>query len=68
MISVPRNRLFYVSTGLGVTLVVAEDEDSAEEKTLRKVGTYNGVQNCREATQGDIAYVKAMGGYVPQGF
>ncbi len=63
-----RNRLYYVSTGLGATLVVAEDQDSAEEKTLRKVGTYNGVQDCREATEQDIEWVRAMGGYVPQGF
>lgn len=57
--------LFYASTGLGATLVKAEDEDEAYEKTLRKVGTYNGVKEVRKATERDIEWVRAMGGYVP---
>jgi hypothetical protein len=58
--------VYWLSTGCGVCLSEGKDEDETYERVLREVGTRNGVQEIREATASDIAYVKAMGGYVPK--
>lgn len=59
-------KLYYASTGCGAYIRLAEDEDDAYEKVLREVGTANGVNYVREATEQDIAWVREMGGYVPK--
>lgn len=59
-------KLYYASTGCGACIRLAEDEDDAYEKVLREVGTANGVNDVREATEQDIAWVRGMGGYVPK--
>ena len=59
-------QLYYAETGLGACIRVANDEDEAYEKLLKEVGTANGIQELREATDRDIAHVKAMGGRVPK--
>lgn len=61
-----KKKLFYAETGMGVTLLVADDEDSARSEALRRVGTVHGVHTVREATNRDIAWVSSMGGYVPK--
>jgi hypothetical protein len=58
-------KLFYLSTGMGACIRVAEDEDDAYEKVLREVGTDAGVDDVREATEQDIEWVRGMGGRVP---
>lgn len=60
-------KIFYVSTGLGCTLIKAKDAEQAERLALREVGTYNGVQSVQEATEDDIAWVRAMRGGVLNG-
>lgn len=56
--------IFYVETGIGCALIKASSIDQAEKKVISEVGTYNGVQRIRVATEEDIAWVKAMGGLV----
>ena len=58
-------KCFYLETGLGCCLLMAEDAASARRTVLREVGTRHGVQVVREATQRDISWVRAMGGDVP---
>lgn len=59
-------KLYYVTTGMGACLELAESKDIAYKNVLREVGTSWGVRNVREATETDVAWVKAMGGYVPE--
>ena len=58
--------LFYVETGMGACVRAAVDKAAAHEAALREVGTYNGVQVVRLATEDDLAWVRAMGGYIPE--
>jgi hypothetical protein len=60
-----KQKLFYVETGIGCSLMLAEDEDHAWTKARQAVGTYNGVNRVRKATKQDIAWVEGMGGYNP---
>lgn len=57
--------LFYASTGTGACIREAQDISSARATILREVGEYDGIKELRKATQADIAWVKGMGGYVP---
>jgi hypothetical protein len=61
--------LFYVETGIGCSIEYGRkgSENKVRERVLREVGTYNGVKRIREATKDDIAWVQAMGGYIPKG-
>ena len=59
-------KLYYVTTGMGACLCKAESDVEAHDKVLREVGTNWGVRSVREATETDIAWVKTMGGYVPE--
>jgi len=58
--------LFYASTGIGACIREARDIRSARAAVLREVGEYNGVKEVRKATPADIAWVKGMGGHVPE--
>lgn len=53
---------YYVTTGLGATIVYADDTETARAIALRRAGEYAGVQSVRPATAEDIAWVRAMGG------
>lgn len=57
--------LYYVETGRGCCIRCARSAEQAEREALREVGTYEGVQNVREATERDIEWVRGMGGRVP---
>ena len=57
--------LFYVVTDRGCGIRNARDEDAAWFQLEREVGV-NNVREVRPATADDIAYVEAMGGYVPK--
>lgn len=61
-----RKKLYYAETGMGATLLLAENEDSALAEALRCAGTAHGVKAVRAATDSDIAWVSAMGGRVPK--
>ena len=58
--------LFFAKTGRGVCIRAGTDIDEVEQKLLREVGTRDGVQDIRIATESDIAHVRGMGGRVPQ--
>lgn len=58
-------KVYYVQTGMGATLVEASTENAARSIVLREVGTYNGIQVSRLATDEDIQWVNAMCGGVP---
>jgi hypothetical protein len=57
--------LYYVETGRGCGIRRARSVEQARRKTLREVGTYEGVRLVREATQRDLNWVRGMGGSVP---
>lgn len=57
--------LYYVETGCGCGLREASSIEQAKRAALREVGTMNGVEAVRLATGDDIAWVRAMGGFVP---
>lgn len=58
--------LFYASTGIGACIREARDIRAARAAILREVGEYNGIKEIRKATEADIAWVKGMGGHVPE--
>ena len=58
--------LFYASTGMGACIREARDIRAARAAILREVGEYNGAREVRKATEADIAWVKGMGGHVPE--
>jgi hypothetical protein len=59
-------QLFYAETGLGACIRAGEDVDDVYDSLLAEVGTRNGVDDVRPATEADIDYVRCMGGYVPK--
>ena len=61
--------VFYFESGKGAGLraFASDDIDAAKEAILREVGTYDGVELVRWATEQDRAYVRAMGGFAPAG-
>ena len=61
----PTHSHYYVSLeGRGCGIRVGTCEDDIWNQMAREVGT-NAVQEIREATEADIAYVRGMGGRVP---
>jgi hypothetical protein len=59
-------KLIFVSTGNGrCTIHIGTSVGSVKRAVLRSVGTMVGVKEAREATPKDIAWVRGMGGYVP---
>lgn len=58
--------IYYVETEMGCTLVEARNTDHAYNQVRREVGTYHRIGEVRKATAHDIAWVRAMGGYVPE--
>lgn len=61
-----KHKLFMIATGCGACLRFGTSEDSVRRAVLREVGTDNGVESVREATAADIAWIRAMGVYVPE--
>lgn len=59
-------KLFYVETGRGCGLKKGKTAESVRRVTLSEVGSIDGVRLVREATERDIAWVRGMGGHVPQ--
>lgn len=59
------NKLYYIRVVSGACLQVAKDKEEAKEKMLRLVGSLNGVTIAREATEQDIKWIRAVGGFVP---
>jgi ribosomal protein S16 len=60
-----KEKLFYVETGRGCMLILANSIIQARGRALQNVGTYEGVSSVRKATPQDIAWVEAMGGFNP---
>jgi hypothetical protein len=58
-------KLYYVESEKGCGIRSAETKDEAYKDELRSVGTYSGVRVCREATEEDIGWVRAMRGHIP---
>ena len=58
--------LIYFESGCGCGIRKARDLESGKRAILREVGTYEGVFVTRKATKEDIAWVKGMGGTVPE--
>lgn len=58
--------LYYFESLIGCGIRIHSSLKQAEREILKEVGTWNGVQVCRKATQYDISSVKAMGGYIPE--
>lgn len=58
--------LFYARTGIGCCIREARNLRSAHAAILREVGEFNGVKEVRKATDADIAWVRGMGGHVPE--
>lgn len=58
--------LFYAITGIGACIREARDIRAARAAILREVGEFKGVREVRKATEADIAWVKGMGGHVPE--
>jgi len=58
-------RVYYASTSRGCRLLLANSVRSARSEVQREVGTFEEVTEVRKATQDDISWVRAMGGYVP---
>jgi hypothetical protein len=55
----------YFESRKGCGVREARTVESGRKAILREAGEYDGVQVCREATEADIAWVKGMGGYIP---
>lgn len=60
--------IYYHSSELGCGLGEARDLRSADAQVRRDLGGYHvaGGYTVRKATKEDIAWVAAMGGYVPE--
>lgn len=56
---------FYIETGMGACIRMAQTAKSAKAAVLREVGTIHGVSLVREATTTDVLLIKGMCGYVP---
>lgn len=60
--------IYYHNSELGCGLGEARDLRTAESKVRNEIGSYHASAGftVRKATKEDIAWVKAMGGYVPE--
>lgn len=61
-----KEKLYYVKTGLGCGIRSGLSKEQVYKDELVSVGTYNGIEEVRKATQEDIGWVKSMGGYIPE--
>jgi len=59
-------KLYYAETGLGCCIREAETLNLARSLVLREAGTCSGISLIRKATEKDVEWVRAMGGYVPE--
>jgi len=57
--------LIYFESTIGCGIRRAKNIRAGRAAILKEVGTYNGIQVIREATENDIDWVSAMGGHVP---
>lgn len=60
-----KEKLYYVQTGLGCGIRSGISKEQVYKDELASAGSYNGVQEVRKATKGDISWVESMGGYIP---
>jgi len=58
-------KLYYFEADCGCGIRRAKSKDSAYKSIQREVGTMNNIDIVQEATEENIAWVKSMGGYVP---
>lgn len=58
-------KLYTYENSRGLTLIAAMNDEDAKILALRDSGPGDAPRNIREATEDDIAWVKAMGGRVP---
>ena len=59
-----KKTLYYVEQSLGCGLYAAHNLQEATAAARREIGTDN-FKSCAKATPENIAWVKCMGGYVP---
>ena len=59
--------IIYFESAMGCGLREARSLESGERAVVRECGTANGPYKVRKAREEDIAWVEAMGGYVPKG-
>ena len=59
-------KYFYVETPVGCGIRVGYDKDCVTRGELKRIGSYIGVMEVREATVNDINWVKSMGGAIPE--
>jgi hypothetical protein len=57
--------LVYIEAGCGACLRLGKSVETVARQVLREVGTTNGVQVAKKATQREISWVTGMGGYNP---
>ncbi len=58
--------LYYAETGQGACIREARTETQARNLILQEVGTFSGIQVLRKASATDVAWVRAMGGRIPE--
>lgn len=61
-----KERLYYFETSIGAGLRLAYSAEQARYQLRKEVGTMTGIGLVRKATEQDIAWVQAMGGYIPE--
>lgn len=59
-----KKTLYYVEQSLGCGLRAAYSLQQARAEAIREIGTDN-FERCMKATSEQIAWVRSMGGYVP---
>lgn len=59
-------KLYYFESRLGCGIRAFKDGHSASIGILKEVGEGNGLKFVKEATQTEIAWVRGMGGYIPE--
>lgn len=60
-----KKTLYYVETDFGCTLDAGRKLEETEKEVRNREGQY--FRNIRRATKKDVAWIVAMGGYVPEG-
>jgi len=61
-----KQRLYVFDCDFGQSMVAAVDLDSARREAVLDAGRNAGVHNVRLADTDDVAWQRAMGGYVPE--
>jgi len=59
-----KQKLYYVDTEVGCTLIVARNIVSALKDANREYGS-RFLREVRESTKEDIDHIRSMGGYIP---